>query len=74
MKEEKKKRDAFYFIHMEATVDTRAHWDDLQCGVITDDSKEDNTAISSVLKTQKANHIESSSSSEEEMFPLMIRI
>ena len=51
MKEEKKKRDAFYFIHTEATVDTCAHWDDLQCGVITDDSEEDNTAILSVPKT-----------------------
>ena len=69
MKEEKKKRDAFYFIHTEATVDTHAHWDDLQCGVIIDDSEEDNTAILSILKTQKANHIKSSSSSEKEMFP-----
>ena len=63
-KERDKKKDAFFFIHMEASVDNRVHWEELNCGVITNDhdSKENHTILKT-SKVQKAK-IESSSSSE----------
>ena len=63
------KKDAFFFIHTEASVDNRVHWEQLNCGVVTDDhDSEENHTILKTSKVQKAK-IESSSSSKEELFP-----
>ena len=68
MKAEKKKREAaFYFINTEATIDKRAHWQELDCAVITDDVESDEPSIVKVLKGQKANQIDSSS--DDQLFP-----
>ena len=46
-----KKKDAFFFIHMEASVDNCVHWEELNCGVITDDhDSEENCTISKTSK------------------------
>ena len=65
MKAEKKKREAaFYFINTEATVDKCAHWQELDCAVITDDVESDEPFVS---KGRKANQIDSSS--DDKLFP-----
>ena len=50
-KERDKKTDAFFFIHTEASVDNHVHWEQLNCGVVTDDhDSEENCTISKTLK------------------------
>ena len=70
------KKEAFYFIDRETTVDNRDHWEELQCGVITDVIMETTgrKAKRKVTPPTKQNKIESSSSSSDEhsrseMFP-----
>ena len=50
MKAEKRKRqkEAFYFISTEASVDPHAHWDQLGCGVITDEVETNGTSMKTV--------------------------
>ena len=50
MKAEKRKRqkEAFYFIHTEASVDPHAHWNQLGCGVITDEVETNGTSMKTV--------------------------
>ena len=51
MKAEKKKREAaFYFINTEATIDKCAHWQELDCAVITDDVESDEPPVVKVSK------------------------
>ena len=50
-KERDKKKDAFFFIHTEAFVDNHVHWEQLNCGVVSDDyDSEENHTISKTLK------------------------
>ena len=71
--QQRKKNEAFYFIDRETRVDNRVHWEELQCGVITDASMEKSGRRVTRKVTQAKNKIESSSSSDEasesEMFP-----
>ena len=70
--QKRKKKEAFYFIDRETRVDNRVHWEELQCGVITDAIMEKSGRRVTKV-TQAKNKIENSSSSDEasesEMFP-----
>ena len=66
--EKRKKNQALYFIQTEASVDNTVHWEEIQCGALTDvDGDSDHST--GIVKVSK-NKIESDSeSSEGEMFP-----
>ena len=63
--QKRKKKEAFYFIDRETRVDNRVHWEELQCGVVTDAVTETSGRRVTRKVTQAKNKIESSSSSDE---------